>query len=81
MSEEYKYPPRMEWADKIRELETENRRFRKVLEMLYKPAKIAVNQIICMGGAEYCQPCQNREELAIALEEVELVFDENNCEN
>ena len=26
MSEEYKYPPRMEWADKIEELEVENER-------------------------------------------------------
>jgi len=45
-----------------------------ILRKLYAPAKIAVNQIICMGGAEYCQPCQNREELAIALEEVEEVL-------
>ena len=26
MSEEYKYPPRMEWANKIKELEVENER-------------------------------------------------------
>ena len=48
----------------------------KILKKLYTPAKIAVNQIICMGGAEYCQPCQNREELAIVLEEVEKLLKE-----
>jgi len=47
-----------------------------VLKKLYKPAKIAVNQIVCMGGVEQCQPCQNREELAIVLEEVEEVLKE-----
>jgi len=41
---------------------------------LYEPAKIAVSQIICMGGDEICQPCKNREELALALEKVEKLL-------
>ena len=32
MSAEYKYPPRMVWADKIRELESENERLKNRLE-------------------------------------------------
>jgi hypothetical protein len=46
---------------------------RKVIERLYKPAKIAVNQIICMcekDDENLCQPCENREALAIALDGV-----------
>ena len=55
----------------------------KLLRKLYNPAKVAVNQIICIedvGSDTYCQPCQNREELAIVLAEVEEVlkeYDEN----
>jgi hypothetical protein len=41
---------------------------------LYEPAKIAVNQIICIGGDDICQPCKNREELALALEKVEKLL-------
>jgi hypothetical protein len=38
------------------------------LRQLYEPAKIAVNQIICLeGGETLCQPCENREALAQAL--------------
>lgn len=44
---------------------------KELLLELYKPAKIAVNQIICLGGDDLCQPCFNREELALALEKVE----------
>ena len=42
-----------------------------LLKELYEPAKIAVNQIICIGSEEACQPCENREKLAIALDNVE----------
>jgi len=48
------------------------------LKNLYAPAKIAVNQIICLGGLDECQPCANREDLAIALEEVEKILNEYN---
>jgi hypothetical protein len=41
---------------------------------VYQYAKIAVNQIICLGGEITCQPCENREKLAIALEELERVL-------
>jgi len=47
---------------------------------LYKYSKIAVNQIICMGDDsennddDYCQPCENREDLAKTLYEVEKIL-------
>jgi hypothetical protein len=44
-----------------------NKKLLKALKKLYKPANIAVSQIICLGGEKTCQPCENREELAIAL--------------
>lgn len=43
---------------------------------VYKYASIAVNQIICMGGDETCQPCQNREDLARSLAALGKVLDE-----
>jgi hypothetical protein len=49
-------------------LRAENARLREALEGLIKFADIAVNQIICMGGREICQPCRNREEVAVSLE-------------
>jgi hypothetical protein len=52
----------------VAQLKAENEKLRKALRKLYDPAKIAVNQIICLGGDDLCQPCQNREELALALE-------------
>lgn len=44
------------------------------LKKLYVPAKIAVNQIICMGGDKLCQPCENREVLAKILDDVEQLI-------
>jgi hypothetical protein len=49
----------------------------KALKKLYKPANIAVSQIICLGGNYICQPCKNREELAIALKYVEKILEKN----
>lgn len=43
-------------------------------EKVYEYASIAVNQIICLGGDEYCQPCENRESLAQALYELKEVL-------
>jgi hypothetical protein len=45
----------------------------KAAREVYKYAKIAVNQIICLGG-ESCQPCENRESLALALDELGRVL-------
>jgi hypothetical protein len=50
-------------------------KLRNLLKELYEPAKIAVNQTICMGGDTICQPCENREQLAIALENVEIFME------
>lgn len=58
----------------IAELRAELDEMRKALEKLYVPAKIAVNQIICMGGKEICQPCQNRELLAMALDTAAVIL-------
>lgn len=41
---------------------------------VYEYAKIAVNQIICLGGEETCQPCENRESLAVALNTLRLAL-------
>lgn len=46
---------------------------RDVIELV-QAAEIAVNQIICMGGDGTCQPCENRERLAKALDAGSLVF-------
>jgi hypothetical protein len=48
----------------------ENQVITELLINLYEPAKIAVNQIVCIGGNEPCQPCVNRERLATALDSV-----------
>jgi hypothetical protein len=41
-----------------------------ILERVALYAGVAVSQIICMGGPETCQPCENRELLAQALQEL-----------
>ena len=48
---------------------------REAAEDVYTYAKIAVNQIICLGGKEPCQPCQNREALAESLEILREILD------
>ncbi len=50
-----------------------------VFRELYKYSKIAVNQIICMGEGKdniLCQPCDNREDLARTLYNVENILRE-----
>lgn len=64
----YKYNKRLFANEKyVAELEF-------VLKELYESGKIAVNQIICLGGEETCQPCENRERLSVALELAETVL-------
>ena len=46
----------------------------KVAREVYEYAKVAVNQIICLGGKEICQPCKNRENLAVALDNLANVL-------
>jgi hypothetical protein len=40
----------------------------RVSDELFMMARVAVNQMICMGGHKICQPCKDRERLARALE-------------
>lgn len=42
----------------------------KAAREVYKYGQVAVNQIICLGGNELCQPCQNREKFALALDKL-----------
>jgi len=51
--------------------EAENKRLLAMLKHIYEPARIAASQIVCLGGEETCQPCENRESLLTALAEVE----------
>jgi len=51
--------------------EAENKRLLAMLKHIYEPARIAASQIVCLGGEETCQPCENRESLLTVLAEVE----------
>ncbi len=59
------------------EIRKHNTKLYRALKKLYIPAKIAVNQIICICEKDVddvCQPCENREDLAMALEDVEKLI-------
>ena len=59
----------------VNNLLDENKKFRDIANEVYTFANIAVNQIICLGGRETCQPCENREQLAIALDKFKKIID------
>lgn len=59
------------------EIRKHNIKLYRALKKLYVPAKIAVNQIICICEKDVddlCQPCENREDLAMALEDTEKLI-------
>ena len=59
------------------EIRKHNTNLYRTLKKLYVPTKIAVNQIICIcekDSDNLCQPCENREDLAMALESVEKLI-------
>lgn len=46
----------------------------QAIQEVLKYGKIVVNQIICLGGEEICEPCRNREDFARALYNLENIM-------